>query len=94
LNVPSPAPLVHGFENTTALDHEDGAIPESAQYDDVVDPRSLPDVRRAMGRVSPEILQALVVAPRMALARPRRAPGRAVPPGRGGPQAPQKRLNG
>jgi ABC-type nitrate/sulfonate/bicarbonate transport system substrate-binding protein len=38
-----------GMDNVLALDKEEGAIPEQVQFDDVVDPRPLQDVQRAMG---------------------------------------------
>jgi NitT/TauT family transport system substrate-binding protein len=37
-----------GVDNVMALDKEEGEIPESAQFEDVVDPRPLQDVQRAM----------------------------------------------
>ncbi|HZS03051.1 MAG TPA: ABC transporter substrate-binding protein [Chloroflexota bacterium] len=38
-----------GVEQVMALDKEEGEIPESAQFEDVVDLRPLQDVQRAMG---------------------------------------------
>ncbi|HEY7064984.1 MAG TPA: ABC transporter substrate-binding protein [Chloroflexota bacterium] len=38
-----------GVEAVLALDKEDGAIPESVRYEDVVDPRPVQDVQRALG---------------------------------------------
>jgi hypothetical protein len=38
-----------GVDNVMALDKEEGEIPASAQFEDVVDLRPLQDVQRAMG---------------------------------------------
>ncbi len=38
-----------GVDNVMALDKEEGEIPDSAQFEDVVDLRPLQDVQRAMG---------------------------------------------